>query len=76
MCVPRDFPNSLHIQYKYLVAMATDFEALIPLSPPFYLVVPVCPLVPVLEKIRRAVIRHSGASLASYYREPRFVLDP
>jgi hypothetical protein len=42
MCVPRKFPNSLHIQCKYLVAMATDSDTLLPLSPrPFHLVVPV-----------------------------------
>lgn len=69
MCVRRNFPNSLYILCKYLVAMATDSNALLPLSPHPSLLVPftwlflwVGPLVSVVERIRRAVIRHSGAS--------------
>jgi hypothetical protein len=44
MCVRRDFSNSLHLQSKYLVAMATDLMPFtpFPLTPrPLYLVVPV-----------------------------------
>ena len=77
MCVHRDFPNSLHVQCKYLVAMATDFNAFHPLVPFTWLFLWVDPLVSVMETIRRAVIRHSGAS--SSLPEPGcflYLLDP
>lgn len=74
MYVHRNFPNSLDIQCKYLVAMATDSDVLLPLSPHPSLLAPltwlflwVGPLVSVVERIRRAVIRHSGASCSPHH---------
>ena len=45
----------------HTVVMTTDLMIPLPLSPPFFWSLRMCPLVSVVETIRRAVSRHSSA---------------